>query len=86
MKGTLLITDPPATSAVLSNPLVVGPGTIQFDVAGTPNRVHSIEASSNPATGWTELGTTNAPASGAFTFIDTNATTAPTRFYRVVTE
>jgi hypothetical protein len=86
MRGTLLITNPPPTSALLSNPLIPGPGAFRFDVSGTPRRLHSIEASSTPTVGWTVIGTTNAPPSGVFTFTDTNTVSFPTRFYRVATE
>ena len=86
MRGTLLITNPPPTSALLFNGLVPGPGAFRFDVSGTPGRLHSIEASSTPTVGWTAIGASNAPPSGIFTFTDTNAVSFPTRFYRVATE
>jgi hypothetical protein len=83
MKGSIVITNPPPTAAVLSNPRIPAPGQFRFDVAGTPGRAHVIEASNGLPGGWTPLST-NTPAGAAFTFTD-NAAAGSRRLYRVIT-
>jgi plastocyanin len=85
MRGTLVITNPPPTPALLTNLSHSAAGAFQFNVIGTPGRLHFIEASIAPGGGWVALGS-NATATGMFTFIDTNAASFSDRLYRVRTQ
>lgn len=69
----------PLTQPVLT-PL---PGQFQFRVTGQPAERCVVRASDD-LVNWTNLATNNIPASGAFSFMDTNAGANPRRFYQAV--
>jgi hypothetical protein len=57
-------------------------GNVQLDCSGFPNQAHSVISSTNLAA-WLTIGSATAAANGTFTFIDTNAPSFATRFYRL---
>ena len=69
----------PLTQPVLA-PL---PGQFQFRVTGQPAERCVVRASDD-LVNWTNLATNNIPASGTFSFMDTNAGANPRRFYQAV--
>lgn len=60
------------------------PGTLRLTCVGVPNRLNTIEASPNLATGtFAAIGSIAVDATGNFTFDDQNAGSFAKRFYRV---
>jgi hypothetical protein len=60
--------------------------TMLLSCSGTPAEVYTIQAATNLASGnWTTLGITTADATGFCSYIDTDSTNYPCRFYRVTT-
>ena len=69
---------PPAVAPVISNPAIVG-GQFQFNLTGTIGSNYVVLVSTNLAdTNWLSIWTNPAP----FTFVETNGTNFPLRFYR----
>jgi GH25 family lysozyme M1 (1,4-beta-N-acetylmuramidase) len=67
----------PIPSKILSGPAYGADGVFQFNLTGDAGNTYVIEASTN-LTDWIPLETNTSP----FTFADTNAVSAPLRFYR----
>ena len=59
------------------------PGQFQFRVTGQPVERCVVRASDD-LVNWTNLATNNIPASGTFSFMDTNTGAHPRRFYQAV--
>ena len=57
-------------------------GTATLNFAGIPGYSYSVLRSTNLTSSWTEIWTTNAPASGAFQFID-NPAAMPSAYYQL---
>ena len=69
---------PPASAPVLTNAAYLG-GQFQFQLTGTPGSNYVVLTTTNLAdTNWLSIWTNPAP----FTFVETNATNFPLRFYR----
>ncbi len=69
---------PPAIAPVITNAVYVG-GQFQFDLTGTVGSNYIVLVSTNLAdTNWNSIWTNPAP----FTFMETNITDVPLRFYR----
>lgn len=85
MVGTIVVVRPSVPPAVVTNVMRLTNGWFQFTVMTTANQTNVIQVSTNLAgTGhWVALRT-NVPASGSFTFTDTNTAGVGLRFYRVV--
>ena len=63
----------------------LGDNTVQLYGAGSSNLAYAIQANSNlKTTNWLSIGNAQANGSGQFSFIDTNASQFPVRFYRAV--
>jgi hypothetical protein len=68
----------PAVAPVITNAVYVG-GQFQFDLTGTTGSNYIVLVSTNLAdTNWNSIWTNPAP----FTFVETNITGVPLRFYR----
>jgi hypothetical protein len=77
------VSNPPPVPASLNSPWVNGQGKFQLNVVGAAGSNYVIQASTNLAgSNWVSLGTNASP----FTFIDTNSTSFPLRFYRVLAQ
>jgi autotransporter-associated beta strand protein len=83
-----LVVSTPAANATISTPMVLGDGTISLNFTGTPGANYFIESTTNltPPIVWTALSTNTADETGAFNFIDTDATNNAQRFYRAETQ
>jgi hypothetical protein len=87
--GALLISvtntliTPPTISAIH----VLSDGSIEIDLAGSPNQAYYVQAASNlsPPIIWVNIATNHADTGGALHYFDSGATNFPTRFYRFVT-
>ena len=51
---------------------------------GVPSKAHAIQASENPAEGFSTIGSATADEAGRFSYEDTTSTELPRRFYRVL--
>jgi hypothetical protein len=81
ISGTAITaTNSPPSRASLSDP-VYGNGQFQFNLTGSAGSNYIVQGASNlSASNWTSLRTNAAP----FTFIESNATAIPQRFYRAL--
>lgn len=59
-------------------------GTALIDGQGAPDKTYGIEAADVVTGPYAQIGTATADGTGAFSFIDTDAASHPTRFYRAV--
>lgn len=59
----------------------IGNGQVELSLAAAPDRIYTVEASTNLMT-WEALFTTNGPANGMLQFIDARAGSFASRFYR----
>ncbi len=85
MTGIVHVVAAPIVKATLSQPEVMPDGTFRFTISSTANRTNVIEASTNTANpaNWSSIATL-VPTNTPFLFIDSNATSFPLRFYRLV--
>jgi fibronectin-binding autotransporter adhesin len=83
-----LVVSTPAANATISTPVLLGDGTISLNFTGTPGANYFVESTTNltPPIVWTALSTNTADGTGAFNFIDTDATNNTQRFYRAETQ
>lgn len=58
-------------------------GTVTMNIAGAAGQLYNLQRTTNLLSGWTTIWTTNAPASGAFSFTDVIAPSLPAAFYRL---
>jgi hypothetical protein len=82
-----IVTNPVPVSPLVSGGTPLANGNFQFTVQepGSVLQTVLIQANTdlaNPA-GWVQIGSV-LPASGVFTFTDTNAAQYPARFYRII--
>jgi len=59
-------------------------GSALIEGQGAPNKTYRILAADAVTGPYTEIGSATADATGAFSFVDTDAPAHPTRFYRAV--
>lgn len=85
MTGVVNVLAPPAVPAVLSQAQTLPSGELQFTIDSSANRTNVVEASTNAASpaAWSSIATL-VPTNTPFLFIDSNASSFPLRFYRVV--
>jgi len=85
MVGVVRVTAPPAVPAVLSEPATLSGGEFQFTIDTSTHRTNVVQATTNAGSpaGWDSIATV-VPTNTPFLFIDSNATSFPLRFYRVV--
>jgi hypothetical protein len=82
----LLITPPPATTIILTDPTRLGNGSFRFTFTNTPGAVFTAFATTNvalPLNNWVMLDSPTEISSGQFRVIDSTAANSPRRFYRV---
>lgn len=79
--GSTIITNSPGAAPTLGA-ITAGSGQVQFAVGGTAGSSYVVQTATNLATGgWVPVFTNAAP----YTFMDTNLSGMPQKFYRVVT-
>lgn len=85
MTGLVHVLAPPTVPAMLSEPQALPGGDFQFTISSTANRTNVVEATTNAANqaAWDTVATL-VPTNTPFLFIDSNASSFPLRFYRVV--
>ena len=67
----------------VSLPLVATNGSVQFTISGVASHDYSVESTTN-LVGWQPAATVTTDASGSVLFTDSQASTTPARFFRVM--
>ncbi len=81
---SLLLLQPP--QPVLGAALSFSNGALQLSGSGYPTLPYRIQENTNlGSTNWITIGTATADGNGGLIFTDTNATSQPAQFYRIVT-
>jgi hypothetical protein len=82
--GTLLVAGAADTQGILCTGLLPD-GSFRLTCKGDSNQVCFVQATTNLFTpDWVTIGTNATDANGMFAFIDRDAATLPTRFYRTL--
>jgi hypothetical protein len=82
------VTSGPVAPPTMLSLSVSGDPAAQISCSGTPGATYLIQATTNLGnpSSWVTIGTNVAGANGLFTYMDSDATNYPSRFYRATTQ